>query len=117
MHGVRDFSRYFSFMQNEDLMLNITREAVRQLKEYRERRGADSFVRLGILSGNTRGASLGILVDDKTDNDEVFSFDGLEVIIDKALLEYCANIEVEYVLQEGGGCSGAGFRITPKKSI
>ncbi len=98
-------------------MLNITKEAVQQLKEFRERRGPDSPVRLGILSGNTSGALLGVVVDEKTDSDKIFSFDGLEVIIDKALLEYCETIEVEYVLQEGGGCGGGGFKITPRNPI
>ncbi|MBM9604877.1 iron-sulfur cluster biosynthesis family protein [Desulfopila inferna] len=98
-------------------MLNITKEAAQQLKEFRERRGPDSSVRLGILSGNKSGASLGVIVDEKTDSDKTFSFDGLEVIIDKALLEYCENIEVEYVLQEGGGCGGGGFKITPRNPV
>jgi Fe-S cluster assembly iron-binding protein IscA len=98
-------------------MMDITGEAVQQLKEFRGRKGPDSYVRIGILSGSTSGASLGVTIDDKSDKDEVFSFDDLNVIIDKALLAYCETIEVEYVLQQGGGCGGGGFKITPKNAL
>jgi Fe-S cluster assembly iron-binding protein IscA len=57
-------------------------------------------------------------VDAKTDTDESFVFGDLEVIIDEALIKYCEKINIEYVLQKGGGCSsGGGFRLTPKNKI
>jgi len=99
-------------------VLDISKEAVQQLKEFRERSGPESCVRIGILSGSTKGSNLGVSVDVKTDNDVAFSFANFEVIIDKALMEYCEEIQVEYVLQKGGGCSsGGGFRLTPKNKI
>ncbi len=99
-------------------MLNISEHAVMQLKEFRARRGPNAFVRVGILSGSGSGPSLGITIDDKLDTDEQYSFDDLTVIIDRALLSYCETIDVEYVLQEGGGCgSGAGFKIVAKNPI
>ncbi|HKJ66034.1 MAG TPA: hypothetical protein VJ969_11570 [Desulfopila sp.] len=98
-------------------MIEVDKGAVEQLKQFREQSGTDSCVRIGILSGSTSGPTLGVSVDDKTDRDEVFSYGDLEVIIDKALLSYCEIIAVEFVYQEGGGCSGAGFRITPQKPI
>jgi len=98
-------------------MIEIDKEAVQQLKNFREPSGSESCVRIGILSGSTSGPMLGVSVDEKTDRDEVFTYDDLEVIIDKALLSYCEEIAVEFVMQEGGGCGGAGFRITPRKEI
>lgn len=98
-------------------MMNITSEAVQQLKEFKGRKAPDSYVRIGIVSGTTTGPSLGVLVDDKTEKDTVCSFDGLDVIIDSALLNYCQKISVEYVQQESAGCGAGGFKITPKNSL
>lgn len=98
-------------------MLTVSREAINQLKEFQARRGGKSPVRIGILSGTTTGPSLGVTVDDRTDRDSVFTFDGLEVIVDTALLDYSETIEVQYVQEEAGGCSSGGFKITAKKSL
>ena len=98
-------------------MLDISREAVQQLKEFKGRRAPESWVRIGIVSGSTSGPSLGVLVDDKADTDTVYSFDDLEVIIDTALLEYCRKIKVEYVQQDSAGCGGGGFQIVPEQSL
>ena len=98
-------------------MMNITGEAVQQLKEFKERRAPDSYVRIGIVSGTTTGPSLGVLADKKTDKDTICSFDDLEVIIDTALLQYCQKISVEYVQQESAGCGSGGFKITPQNSL
>ncbi len=99
-------------------MLNITEHAIAQLKEFKERRGPGASVRIGILSGSTSGPSLGITMDDKTEADEAYSFDDFEVIIDKSLLTYCETIDVDYVVQDGGGCgSGAGFKIVAKNPL
>ena len=101
-----------------DCMLNISKEAVQQLVEYRNRRGPEALVRIGILSGSTSGPSLGVSIDEKNDDDQVFSFDGVEVVINSKLMSYCEEISVEYVLQKGGGCaSGGGFRLVPKNRI
>lgn len=98
-------------------MLDISREAVQQLKEFKGRRAPESWVRIGIVSGNTSGPSLGVLVDDKADTDTVYSFDDLEIIIDTALLQYCRKISVEYVQQDSTGCGGGGFQIVPAQSL
>ncbi len=98
-------------------MMKISSEAIQQLKEFKERKAPDRYLRIGIVSGTTTGPSLGILGDEKTDKDTVCSFDGLDVIIDSALLQYCQKISVEYVQQESAGCGGGGFRITPQNSL
>lgn len=98
-------------------MLNISKEAVQQLIEFKSRRGPDRFVRIGILSGSTSGPSLGVTIDDKGENDEQFSFEGLQLIVDKALLGFCETITVEYVQQKGGSCSSGGFKLTPKNKV
>lgn len=99
-------------------MLNISEHAVAQLKEFKARRGPEACVRVGILSGSTTGPSLGITIDDKNQADEVYSFDDLQVIIDKSLLTYCETIDIDYIVQDGGGCgSGAGFKIVAKNPV
>ena len=62
-------------------MMNISDHAIQQLKEFKERKAPDSYVRIGIVSGTTTGPSLGILADEKTAKDTVCSFDDLEVIL------------------------------------
>lgn len=99
-------------------MIEIAEEAVQQLREFKERRGPGSCVRIGILSGSTTGPTLGVTIDERNESDELFSYDGFDVIVDKALLSYCRKISVEFVLQEGGGCSsGGGFKITPSNPV
>lgn len=98
-------------------MLEISNEAVQQLKEFKERKAPDCYVRIGIVSGNTSGPSLGVLVDDKADTDTVCNFDDLEIIIDTALLQYCRKISIEYVQKDTEGCRGTGFQIIPEQSL
>ena len=99
-------------------MLDISNEAVQQLKEFKGRQESDSCVRIGILSGQAAGSKLGVTIDVANEKDETFTFDGLEVVVDKALLDYCKSISVEFVLTEGGGCgSGGGFKITPQNPL
>ncbi len=99
-------------------MLEISSQAIQQLKELKDRQGPNSAVRIGILSGQATGSNLGVTTDITTEKDEIFDFDGLQVIVDKALMAFCKSISIEFVLTEGGGCgSGGGFRITPKNSL
>ena len=98
-------------------MLDISSEAVQQLKEFKERKAPESYVRIGIVSGTSTGSPLGVLVDEKTEKDTLCSFDGLELIIDSALLQYCQKISIEYVQQESAGCGAGGFKITPQNSL
>lgn len=98
-------------------MLDITREAIQQLKEFKERNAPESHVRIGIVSGSSTGPSLGILVDDKADSDTVCTFENLEIIIDTALLQYCRKISVDYVQQDSAGCRGTGFQIVSEQDL
>lgn len=99
-------------------MLDISSEAIQQLKEFKDKQGPDSSIRIGILSGHVAGSKLGVTTDIANDKDEMFTFNGLEIVVDKALLDYCESISVEFVLTEGGGCgSGGGFKITPQKPL
>jgi len=99
-------------------MLDISNEAVQQLKELKDRQGPDSSIRIGILSGQAAGAKLGVTTDIANEKDEMFTFDGLEIVVDRALLDYCESITVEFVLIEGGGCgSGGGFKITSQNPL
>ncbi|MDJ0622178.1 MAG: hypothetical protein QNJ17_04380 [Desulfocapsaceae bacterium] len=98
-------------------MLDISKEAIQQLKEFKGRRAPESWVRIGIVSGSSSGPSLGVLVDDKLDTDTVYNFDDLEVIIDTALIQYCQKITVEYVQQDSAACGSGGFQIISEQSI
>lgn len=99
-------------------MLTIATEAQQQLVEFKNRKGPDEYIRIGILSGNTSGPNLGVTIDDKNENDRVFEFNNLKVIIDRALLEFCGRVEVHYVHQEGSHCSrGGGFKVVVQNPL
>lgn len=99
-------------------MLEISSQAVQQLKELKNRQGPQLSVRIGILSGQVTGSNLGVTMDEASERDQVFTFDGLEVIADRALLEFCKSISVEFVLSDSGGCgSGGGFKIVPQNPL
>lgn len=98
-------------------MIRISKEAEQQLKEYKERRGADSSVRIGIVSGNSSGSMLGISIDEEKNSDTRFSYDGFELIVDTQLLQFCEEIEVEFILKQEAGCGSGGLKITPKVNI
>lgn len=98
-------------------MIDISKEAVQQLKEYKEKNAPDSYIRIGIVSGTTSGASLGVVADDKKDKDTVVNLEGLDVLIDTALLQYCETISIEYIQQDSAACGSGAFKITPKNRL
>ncbi|MEE4243034.1 MAG: hypothetical protein V2I36_16350 [Desulfopila sp.] len=97
--------------------MEISEEAVRRLKEFRDRTAYGSPVRIGILSGNTSGSVLGVMVDDKSEKDKDYAFGDLKVIIDSDLMAYCGSITVEYVPPHDGACGGGGFKIVAKRPL
>ena len=70
------------------------------------------------MSGSSSSPNLGVVCDNEVEADLKYSYDDLEVIIDKSLLEYCETISVDFVKTDTGGCSAdGGFKITPKVSL
>ena len=98
-------------------MLELTDLAVKKLKEFQEVEGPEQSVRVAIVSGSAKSPNLGIVSDDATEADEVFDFDGLPLIIDKALMEYCKKIEIEIKDYTRGNCCSWDLKIFILDSI
>lgn len=93
-------------------MLEITDLAKTQLKAFKEGENTELPIRIAIMSGAAGKPNLGVMPDEALENDEIQEFDGVQVIIDKGLLEYCKKITVDYVKMESSGCSiDGGFKI------
>lgn len=99
-------------------MIEITAEAVEQLKKFQQTGSSDLPVRVAIMSGAANRSNIGVMMDDKNANDLEMEFDGLLVIIDSNLMDYCQQIDIDYVQVAGEGCSaGGGVKITAKVSL
>ncbi len=104
--------------QEEFGMISITEECIEQLKLYEEEEGSDLLIRVAVMSGAEKSPNLGIMMDERSENDDMFSFGELKVIIEKKLMEYCRNIVIEYVRTERDGCAvSGGFKIHPEVAL
>lgn len=83
-------------------MINVTKPAQEQVKFYFE--GKEIVpIRLFLNPDGCGGPSLAMALDEKKESDAVFSFDDVEYIMDKALLEKASPVDVDF--------EGTGFRL------
>ena len=98
-------------------MLEVTETAVTNIKEYLHQQKVASPVRI-VMSGGCSGPSLGLALDEAKENDLTFEQDTVRFVVDKALVETCGTIKVDYIESNSGcGCSGGGFTITSKNPL
>ena len=88
-------------------MFEVTEKASEMIKEFLKDRDMVPHIRILLSSGGWSGPSLGMVLDEPNDNDEVFDDNGLSYIIDKGLLEKAKPIRVDYV----NSAFGSGFAI------
>jgi iron-sulfur cluster assembly accessory protein len=97
-------------------MFNVTEKAQEQIREYFA--GKDRMpIRVFLHQGGCGGPQLAMALDEKKDTDTVFTFDGVEYLVDSKFLTDAQPIGVDYIetgfkvtssLQLGGGCSSCG---------
>jgi iron-sulfur cluster assembly accessory protein len=97
-------------------MFNVTEKAQEQIREYFT--GKDRMpIRVFLHQGGCGGPQLAMALDEKKDTDTVFTFDGVEYLVDSKFLTDAQPIGVDYIetgfkvtssLQLGGGCSSCG---------
>ncbi|WP_321492528.1 IscA/HesB family protein [uncultured Desulfobacter sp.] len=97
-------------------MINVTKPAQEQVKLYFE--GKEIVpIRIFINSAGCGGPSLAMALDEKKETDAVFSFDGVDYVMDKALLEEASPVDIDFEgmgfnivssLQPPEGCTGCG---------
>ncbi|BHH82422.1 IscA/HesB family protein [Desulforhopalus sp. 52FAK] len=78
-------------------MLDISDLATEKLLAYLKENNITSSLRIAVMQGGCSGPSLGLALDEKKDNDELFNCEGLALLVEKSLLEQCGSINVDYV--------------------
>lgn len=96
-------------------MINVSKTAQEQVKEYFN--GKDiKPVRIFVSSG-CGGAQLAMALDEKKEDDSIFTYDGVEYVMETSLLEQASPVAVDFSdsgfrldssLELGGGCSSCG---------
>ncbi len=79
-------------------IIQLTDRAVRQIADIRrkEQIPEDQYLRVGVKGGGCAGMSYELGFDHKTENDELETINGVEVIIDKRHVLYLAGIQVDF---------------------
>jgi len=95
-------------------MINVSKPAQEQVRMYFEGKEITP-IRIFLNSAGCGGPSLAMALDEKKETDAVFTFDEVEYIMDKNLLEKASPVDVDFAgtgfrlesaLQLGGGCKG-----------
>ena len=102
-------------------MIQVTEEALTKLEELlRSEGGERSAIRVAVMGGGSKSPSLGLVVDEAGEEDMSYDVGGIPLIIDRALIDYCRLVTIDFTIgAEGkcGGSSGSGFLITPEKPV
>ena len=102
-------------------MIQVTEEAWTKLEELLHSQGGEhSAIRIAVMGGGSRGPGLGLIVDEAGTDDLSYDVEGLVLIIDRGLLEYCRSVTIDFAVgAEGkcGGASGSGFLIVPANPL
>ncbi len=96
-------------------MIHVTQTAQEQVKAYFNGKDVQP-VRIFVAKG-CGGSQLAMALDKKNETDSVFTYDGIEYIMETSLLNEARPVEVDYSgagfklnsnLDLGGGCSSCG---------
>ena len=102
-------------------MIQVTEEALTKLEELRGSQGGKhSAIRLAVMGGGAAGPGLGLIVDEAGPEDVSYDVEGVVLIIDRGLLEYCRSVTIDFTTGEEGKCggaSGSGFLIETEKPV
>jgi len=98
---------YFYMVEERNYQINITPEAVKQIKNQLIKRGtSDSALRLGIKGSGCNGYSYVIMFEDNPpkDRDIVFNIEDVQVIVDKKSILYLNGCTLDWektLMQQG----------------
>jgi len=89
-------------------MIKITDSALQEVKRLKEKQGApNQYLRLGVESGGCSGLNYKLSFDDKvSEQDKVYDFDSLKVVVDIRSLLYLMGMTLDYT----GELLGGGFK-------
>ncbi len=82
------------------MAITMTENAASRVRTFLESRGKGIGLRLGVKTTGCSGMAYVLeFVDDLNEEDEVFEFSGVKIIIDKKSLVYLDGTELDYVKQ------------------
>ena len=81
-------------------------EKIRELLSGQENAG-DQALRVAVRGGGCSGFQYALAFDKPSDDDTVFEYNGVSVIVDKVSMQFVFGSEVDYV----EGLQGAGFAV------
>jgi Fe-S cluster assembly iron-binding protein IscA len=108
-------------LQQEDLMLTISPEALARIEELHQAQGGErSAIRIAVMGGGRHGSGLGLIVDERSDDDLVFDEFSVPIIAARNLMDYCRRISIDFRTGGDGRCGGVtgnGFLIVAENPI
>lgn len=89
-------------------MITLSERAVKEAKRLIEKQNAQNmYLRLGVEAGGCSGLNYQMSFDQKvTDQDKVYEFDGVKVVVDIRSLLYLMGTTLDYT----GDLLGGGFK-------
>jgi iron-sulfur cluster assembly protein len=96
-------------------MITMTDRAVRQLKDIVAKQGNDSLaLRVYVTPGGCSGFSYGMSLDDeRADDDQMFTYDGVKVVVDPFSMQHIAGAQVDY----SDALMGGGFNVQNPNAV
>ena len=97
-------------------MINVTKPAQEQVRLYFEGKEI-APIRILLNGDGCAGPSRAMALDEKKETDAVFTFDGVEYIMDKDLMEKASPVDIDFegtgfhlqsTLEPPAGCKGCG---------
>jgi len=92
----------------------LTDQAVQKVRSAMKKEGAgpEKALRIGVVGGGCSGFSYTMGFDDPKNDDAVFAFEDVRVVIDPASREYLDGTIIDYVT----GLHGSGFKFENPKA-
>lgn len=97
-------------------MIEITKAASEKLIDYLSKNDIESTVRVAVRGG-CGGTSLGLVLDERKENDHVQEKDSFTILIDRNLSEACGKVTVDFIEKSSGCGCGGGFSVTTEKPL
>ncbi len=96
-------------------MLTMTDNAVSHLRRIVEKQGSEeAALRVYVSPGGCSGFSYGMsLDDDHADDDQLFDYDGVKLVVDPFSLQYLEGSQVDYV----DALMGGGFTVQNPNAV
>ncbi|MGZ5308882.1 MAG: iron-sulfur cluster insertion protein ErpA [Solirubrobacterales bacterium] len=89
--------------------ITLTDQAASKIKELLGEQdvASEQALRVAVRGGGCSGFQYALAFDRRKDDDHVFEHDGVNVVVDKASMQFVFGSEVDYV----DGLQGAGFAV------